>query len=74
LSATHPVFEVFSQFEAKIVDHGVVIPVENPHGRIYGAGDNLSRHEKMPQIHLSGEFRLYNAGHFGRIDGTILRP
>jgi hypothetical protein len=35
--------------------------------------ENLKRHEKMAQIHLSGEFRKHNAGHFDGIDPAALR-
>ena len=56
-----------------MVFYGVVTPVEKKHLARHGAGDNLSRHEKMPQIHRIGEFRLHNAGHYGRVDGALLR-
>jgi hypothetical protein len=56
-----------------MVAHGVVTPVEKKHLVGHGAGDNLSRHEKMPQIHLIGEFRSHNVGHYGRVDGALLR-
>jgi hypothetical protein len=36
--------------------------------------ENLKRHEKMAQIHLFGEFRRHNAGHFDGIDPSVLRP
>jgi hypothetical protein len=46
-----------SQILAKMATSGVVTSVEKKHPPGHGAGDNLSRHEKMPQIHLPGEFR-----------------
>jgi hypothetical protein len=48
---------VSGQRAAKIIARGVVIAVKMKHLSVHGAGDNLSRHEKMPQIHLFGEFR-----------------
>jgi hypothetical protein len=65
-------FGWFSQTTIEICFHGVVITDKTPHPACHGAGDNLSRHEKMPQIHLSGEFRSHNAGRFDRVDGAIL--
>ena len=62
-----------SQILAKMATSGVVTSVEKKHPPGHGAGDNLSRHEKMPQIHLTGEFRSYNVGHYGRVDGALLR-
>jgi hypothetical protein len=64
---------VSGQTEAANFIQRVVIADKNPHVPCHGARDNLSRHEKMPQIHLFGEFRSSNAGHFDRVDGALLR-
>jgi hypothetical protein len=57
-----------------MIAQGVVITVEWLHVSCHGARNNLSRHEKMPQIRLFGEFLQHNADHFDRVDRAILRP
>jgi hypothetical protein len=56
LVAIYP-FRIFSQIEEKMTIYGVVSPVKKKHLHNHGAGENLSRYEKIPQIHRSGEFR-----------------
>jgi hypothetical protein len=58
----------------KNVTCGVVVEVKKRHRLSHGAGENLTRHEKMPQIHRFGEFRLHSVGHFGHVDGALLCP
>jgi hypothetical protein len=52
--------------------HRVVIIDKTPHGACHGAGDNLTRHEKMPQIHRFGGFRSQNAGRFDGVHRQAL--
>jgi hypothetical protein len=56
LVAIYP-FRIFSQIVEKMTICGVVSPVKKKHLHNHGAGDNLSRYEKIPQIHRFGEFR-----------------
>lgn len=61
-----------NQIAAKMITFGVVIAAKKQHLLVHGAGYNLSRHEKMPQIHQFGEFRLCNAGFSGRVVRALL--
>ncbi|HET6308331.1 MAG TPA: hypothetical protein VFG12_14170 [Rhodopila sp.] len=63
----------FRQTVAQTTRLRVVFAGETPHLGRHDAGNTLSRHTKMPQIHRFGGFHRNNVGHYGRIVGAVLR-
>ena len=55
------------------VTPGLVISIALLHLTCYGAGNNLWRHEKLPQFRHIGGVPSPNAGRFDRISGVLLR-